>query len=77
MYTTYTIMFHVKQQNNNMIKRKYEIEIHDITTNSISVYVQEASSFYDAFLTAKAIQRVYKKCWNRKTEIKRIEKYSK
>lgn len=70
-------MFHVKQQNNNMEKGKYEIKIHDITTNSISVYVEEASSFYDAFLTAKTIQRVYKNCWNRKAEIIKIEKCSK
>ena len=56
------------------MKEKYEIEIHDITTNSISVYVHETTSFYDACLTAIAIQRVYKNYWNRKTEIKRIEK---
>ena len=56
------------------MKEKYEIEIHDITKNSISVYVHEANSFYDAFLTAKAIQRVYKNNWKRKTEIIRIEK---
>lgn len=56
------------------MKNKYEIEIHDITTNSISVYVHEATSFYDAFLTAKAIQRVYKNNWNRKTEIIAIKK---
>nr|DAP43712.1 MAG TPA: hypothetical protein [Microviridae sp.] len=62
----------VKKQ--NMIKEKYEIEIYDITTNSISVYVQEATSFYKAFLAAKAMQRVYKNNWNRKTEILRIEK---
>lgn len=42
------------------MNKKYEIEIHDITKNSISVYVHEATSFYDAFLTAKEIQRVYK-----------------
>lgn len=59
------------------MKRKYEIEIHDITTNSISVYVHEAKSFHDTYLTAKAIQRVYKNYWNRKTKIKRIEKCSK
>lgn len=59
-----------------MEKRKYEIEIHDITTNSTSIYVHKAGSFYDAFLTAKAIQRVNIKFWNRKTEIKRIEKCS-
>lgn len=52
----------------------YEIEIHDITTNSISVYVHKANSFYDAFLTAKAIKRIYNNNWNRKTEIIRIEK---
>ena len=57
-----------------MIKEKYEIEIYDITTNSTSIYVHEARSFYDAFLTAKAMQRVYKNNWNRKTEILRIEK---
>lgn len=56
-----------------MIKRKYEIEIHDITTDSISVYVHEGSSFYDAFLAAKKIQRVNKNYWNRTTEIKKIE----
>ena len=56
------------------MKEKYEIEIHDITTNSISVHVCDANSFYDAFLTAKAIQRVYKNSWKRKTEILRIEK---
>ena len=64
------------QKNKRHGGKKYEIEIHDITTNSISVYVHEATSFYDAFLTAKAMQKVYKNCWNRKTEIMRIEKIS-
>lgn len=63
----------MRKQNNYIMKRKYEIEIHDITTDSISVYVHETRSFYDAFLTAKAIQKAYKNYWNRKTEIKRIE----
>lgn len=63
----------MKQKNNHMIKRKYEIEIHDITTDSISVYENEAKSFYDAFLTAKKIQRVAKIYCRRKTEIKKIE----
>lgn len=57
-----------------IMKKKYEIEINDITTKSISVYEHVANSFYDAFLTAKEIQRVYKNKWNRKTEIIRIEK---
>ena len=56
------------------MKEKYKIEIHDITTNSISVYEHEANSFYDAFLTAKEIQRVYKHSWGKKTEIIKIEK---
>lgn len=57
-----------------IMKEKYEIEIHDITTKSISVYVHEENSFYDAFLTAKEIQRIYKNEWKRKTEIIKIEK---
>lgn len=56
------------------MKEKYEIEIYDITTNSISVYVDEGKSFYDAFLAAKGIQRVYKNKWNRMTKIIRIER---
>ena len=59
------------------MKEKYEIEIHDKSTKGIYVYMHEARSFYNAFLTAKAIQRVHKHCWNRETEIKRIEKCSK
>lgn len=55
------------------MKRKYEIEIHDKSARGIYVYVHESTSFYNAFLTAKAIQRVFKSSWNRKTEIKRIE----
>ena len=50
----------MRKQNNYIMKRKYEIEIHDITTDRISVYVHETRSFYNAFLTAKAIQKVYK-----------------
>lgn len=59
------------------MNKKYEIEIHDKSARGIYVYIHEATSFYDAFLTAKEIQRVYKNCWGRKTEIKRIEKCSK
>lgn len=59
------------------MKEKYEIEIHDITTDSISVYVHATTSFYDAFLTAKQIQRVYKYSWDRKTEIIAIKKLKK
>lgn len=59
------------------MKEKYEIEIHDKSARGIYVYMHEARSFYNAFLTAKAIQRIHKNCWNRKTEIKRIEKCSK
>lgn len=56
------------------MKEKYEIEVRDITTSSSSVFVHEATSFYDALLTAKTIQNVYKYNWNKKTEIKRIER---
>lgn len=59
------------------MEEKYEIEIHDITTKSTIVYQTKANSFYKAFLIAKAIQRTNKYQWNRKTEIMRIEKYSK
>ncbi len=48
------------------MKEKYEIEILDITTNSSSVYVHEATSFYNAFLTAKTIQKVYQNNWDKK-----------
>ena len=48
------------------MKEKYEIEIHDKSARGIYVYMHEARSFYDAFLTAKAIQRVHKNCWNKK-----------
>ena len=56
------------------MKEKYEIEIHDKTAKGIYVYIHESTSFYNAFLTAKAIQRVYEHSWRRKTEIKKIEK---
>ena len=56
------------------MKEKYEIEIHDMTAKGIYVYIHESTSFYNAFLTAKAIQRVYENSWRRKTEIKKIEK---
>ena len=59
------------------MKEKYEIEIHDKSAGGVYVYMHEARSFYDAFLTAKAIQRVHRIYWNRKTEINRIEKCSK
>lgn len=59
------------------MKEKYEIEICDKTARGIYVYVHESTSFYNAFLTAKAIQRVFKSSWGKKTEIKRIEKCSK
>lgn len=56
------------------MKEKYEIEIHDMTAQGIYVYIHESTSFYNAFLTAKAIQRVHKNNWGRITEIKKIEK---
>ena len=52
----------------------YEIEIHDVTTKSTTVYQTKANSSYEAFLIAKRIQRKNKYQWNRKTEIMRIEK---
>lgn len=56
------------------MKEKYEIEIHDKTARGIYVYVHESTSFYNAFLTAKVIQRVFKSSWGRKTEIITIKK---
>lgn len=56
------------------MREKYEIEIFDKTSRETSVYVHSETSFYNAFLTAKTIQREYKYKWKRKTEIKRIEK---
>lgn len=58
------------------MKEKYEIEIHDKTARGIYVYIHESTSFYNAFVTAKAIQRVYEHSWGRKTEIRKIEKCS-
>lgn len=58
----------------NIIKEKYEIEIHDKSARGIYVYVHEARSFYNAFLTAKAIQRVFKSSWGRNTELITIKK---
>lgn len=58
----------------NIMKEKYEIEIHDLTARGIYVYVHEARSFYNAFLAAKAIQRVFKSSWGRTTEIITIKK---
>ena len=58
------------------MKEKFEIEIHDKTAKGIYVYIHESTSFYNAFLTEKAIQRVYEHSWQRKTEIKKIEKCS-
>lgn len=55
------------------MKEKYKIEIHDMTARGIYVYEHTATSFYDAFLKAKVIQRVYESSWKRKTIIKRIE----
>lgn len=48
-----------KIKNINIMKEKYEIEIHDMTAKGIYVYINESTSFYNAFLTAKEIQRVY------------------
>jgi hypothetical protein len=48
------------------MKEKYEIEIHDKTARGIYVYIHESTSFYNAFLTAKAIQRVFKSSWGKK-----------
>ena len=56
------------------MKEKYEIEIHDKSARGIYVYIHEPTSFYNAFLTAKAIQRVFKNSWGRKTEIITIKK---
>lgn len=44
------------------MKEKYKIEIHDKSARGIYVYTHESTSFYNAFLTAKAIQRVHKNC---------------
>lgn len=56
------------------MKEKYEIEIHDKTARGIYVYIHELTSFCNAFLTAKAIQRVFKSSWGRKTELLTIKK---
>lgn len=56
------------------MKEKYEIEIHDKSARGIYVYVHESTSFYNAFLMAKVIQRVFKSSWNRKTELITIKK---
>ena len=56
------------------MKEKYEIEIHDKSARGIYVYIHESTSFYDTFLTAKKIQRVYKHSWGRKTELIKIKK---
>lgn len=58
----------------NIMKEKYEIEIHDKTARGIYVYIHESTSFYNAFLTAKAIQRVFKSSWGRTTELITIKK---
>ena len=58
----------------NIMKEKYEIEIHDKSARGIYVYVHESTSFYNAFLAAKAIQRVFKSSWGRNTEIITIKK---
>ena len=58
----------------NIMKEKYEIEIHDKTARGIYVYIHESTSFYNAFLTAKVIQRVFKSSWGRNTELITIKK---
>lgn len=56
------------------MKEKYEIEIHDMTAQGIYVYIHESTSFYNAFLMAKVIQRVFKSSWGRTTELITIKK---
>lgn len=65
-----------KQKNKDMkrVKECYEIEIHDKTARGIYVYIHKSTSFYNAFLQAKAIQRVFKSSWGRTTEIITIKK---
>lgn len=58
----------------NIMKKKYEIEIHDKTARGIYVYMHESTSFYNAFLQAKAIQRVFKSSWGRTTVLITIKK---
>ena len=62
------------QKKQNIMKEKFEIEIHDKSARGIYVYMHEARSFYNAFLAAKAIQRVFKSSWGRTTEIITIKK---
>lgn len=56
------------------MKEKYEIKLHDITTNRIYIYKTYAISLEDAYLQAKMIHSCYMYTNNKNTELIAIEK---
>lgn len=56
------------------MRKNYEIEIHDMSTNKIHVYEVFATSFEDAYLQAKVLHNHFMHFIERNAELTSIEK---